>query len=95
MTDVELAEIKAFFKRGRMGGFTTSGSKDAIEKAGRLIAEVRRLRAENEGLEREFATYAEIKTDRNLELSERIQNLQSRIKKLQKQRDEFEKDIRI
>lgn len=61
----------------------------------KLIAEVRRLKAENERLEREHATYAEVKTDRNLELKERVDELTEEVGRLRKQRSEFEKGIRI
>lgn len=50
MTDEELAEYEEWFKIGIECGFSTMGSQEATRKASRLIAEVRRLKRENEDL---------------------------------------------
>lgn len=51
MTDEELAEIEEWFRVGTIYGFTKQGSVEAAGKAHSLIAEVRRLKAENRALQ--------------------------------------------
>lgn len=48
MSDEELAEIEEWFRIGTIYGFTKQGSVEAAGKAHSLIAEVRRLKGENE-----------------------------------------------
>lgn len=54
MSDEELAEIEEWFRIGTIYGFTKQGSVEAAGKAHSLIAEVRRLKAENENLQGEL-----------------------------------------
>lgn len=92
MDEQELKRIEDYNESRFVSDLARCHEYNTIRK---LIAEVRRLRAENERLEREHATYAEVKTDRNIELKQRIDEMSSEIERLKKQREEFEEGIRF